>query len=525
MAEQRYPVGIDLGTTFSSISYVDDHGRVETIRMEDGKFSLASAVYFADENEIVVGNEALNYALVEAPKVARDFKRHMGEADWTFHAGSKEFRPEELSAMVLKKLIEQARQKIGPVEDVVISVPFMFDEVRRRATRDAGRIAGLNVLDIVDEPVAGALAYGHVLLKGKGFYWRDEELENLFSDKVILVYDLGGGTFDLTMMRMRKDYTFETMATAGDYALGGVDWDKALADHLEMQFRDLYEENPKGTPQIEQEIRIKATDAKISLSERSRVPVNLCRLYRGQEETNAVDVARGDFEAMTAHLADRTRATLESMLEEKKMGYGHVDLILLIGGSSRMPMIRKMLEREIGRPINMSLSPDTAVANGAALFAAYRVGDKSMEGIGVETVNPHALGLLAHHRKLDKKVNDVLIEANQPTETEVTKSYPVKKGAKEVNLVVLQGELSEPEDCVPLGKVKIPNLSAEILDGAKVEVTFSFQQNGLLQVKGVVRPARDADPVKVDFDVAVEGAMSEDEITEAETALAGIEIE
>ena len=522
MTRQRYPVGIDLGTTFSAISYVDEHQRVQTVRLEDGGFELASAIYFASPSEIIVGNAALDCAVVDAANVARAFKPAMGNRDWKFCAWDKEFRPEELSAMVLKKLLAQATARIGPIEQVVISVPYMFDEIKRRATRRAGEIAGVQVLDIVDEPVAAALAYGHIIRQDRGGEsWGEETLDQLFSDEIILVYDLGGGTFDLTLMQLGSDGSFKVLATDGDPILGGENWDQALAEHFVEEYAGFFGINPQRNPELMQELLTKAREAKITLSERPRASVKL----RNGELGHTIEVKRGDFENLTEHLIDRTRATLESMLDRKEMRYGHLSFILLVGGSSRMPMVRKMLAREVGREIDASLPPDTAVSQGAALYAAYRLGDLSMRGVKVKTVNPHALGLMAYSRKQQTHVNDVLILANEPTEKEATKSYPIARGAKRIRLVVLQGELPDPEDCVRLGEVRFPHLPPELLDGAKVHVTFSFQQNGLLRLKGILEPGSGCDPVEVNLELVVEESMTPDDVSEAIVTLAGIEIE
>lgn len=520
MSEQKFPVGIDLGTTFSSISYVDDQGRVETVRLEDGAFAMASAIYFESATQTIVGSEALNYAVIEPERVARAFKRHMGEPDWTFTVDDKTFRAEELSALVLKKLIQQAEAQIGKITDVVISVPFIFHEAQRRATKNAGQIAGVNVLDIVDEPVAGALAYGHTLLAGGGFHGGGE-LDELFSDAPILVYDLGGGTFDLTLMHLETDYTFRVIATAGDDQLGGEDWDKELTNHFAERYGELFGVSAQGNNALLQELRVKAQEAKISLSERPRVEVEL----RHEDRVETVEIARGAFELMCAHLVDRTRSTLEEMLEKAGKTFSHFDFVLLIGGSSRMPMISKMLESETGRRLDMSLPPDTAVSKGAALYAAHQTGDRSMMGVSVKTVNPHALGLLAFDRKKKQHVNDVLIRANEPTETSVAKTYPVLKGATRVKLTVLQGELRDPDACVRLGEAEIPEMDADLLAEATVQVTFSFQQNGLLSIRGLVEPAGGKPPVEVTFDIQVEGSMTEDDVIASEANLCGIAID
>jgi molecular chaperone DnaK len=522
MTQQRYPVGIDLGTTFSAISYVDEHQRVQTVRLEDGSFELASAIYFASPSEIIVGNAALDYAVIDAANVARAFKPTVGDRDWKFRAWNREFRPEELSAMVLKKLIAQGEAVTGPIEQVVISVPYMFDEIKRRATRRAGEIAGVQVLDIVDEPVAAALAYGHTIRQGRGGgFWGDETLDQLFSDEIILVYDLGGGTFDLTLMQLGTDDSFSVLATDGDPILGGENWDQALAEYFTEEYTRLFGVGPHSNPELMQELLTKAREAKITLSERPRVPVEL----RNGERAHTIEVKRGEFERLTQHLIERTRVTLESMLHRKEMRYSHLSFILLVGGSSRMPMVRKMLEREVGRDLDASLPPDTAVSQGAALFAAYRLGDRSMRGIKVKTVNPHALGLLAFSRKKKTHINDVLILANEPTEKEVTKCYPVAKGTKRIRLVVLQGESRDPEDCVKLGEVPIPDLPPELLEDARVHVTFSFQQNGLLRLKGILEPSSGSDPIEVNLELIVEENMTTDDVSESIVTLAGIEIE
>jgi molecular chaperone DnaK len=526
MPQNKYAVGIDLGTTYSAISYVDEDGRVETIRLEDGNLSMASAIYFESETEIVVGNQALDYVLIFPDRVARAFKRHMGEADWKFTVDEKEYRAEELSAMILKKLISQAEEQIGPIEEVVISVPHIFDEVRRRATTNAGQIAGVRVLDIVDEPVAGALAYGHTLMLGTGF-GGSEELNELFGGGRILVYDLGGGTFDLTFIEFSPDQRFEVRATGGDWHLGGEDWDKALAEHLRKEYCNAFHVNVDGDAAIAQMLRQKAVETKLSLSNRPRVPVELSH----DGETTRVEVSRGLFQELSEHLVDRTRATLQSMLEERDLlsdgmsRYGYIDFVLLIGGSSRMPMIRNMLETEIGRPLDMSLPPDTAVSNGAALFAAYRLGDKSMDGITIQTVNSHALGLQVFSKRRHCYINDVLIKANQKTETVAEKTYRINETATDISLIVLQGELPAPEDCVELGRTQLANVTPEVLKGATADVAFSFGQNGMLRVTGILHPQDGGEAIEVDFDVEVQNAMNEEQLEEATVTLMGIEID
>ena len=525
MSKQRYPVGIDLGTTFSALSYVDDNGRVETVRLADGNLCMASAVYFADEKEIIVGSEALEFRVIFPDRVVRRFKREMGNPEWSFALGERsdsggglrKYRAEELSAMVLRKLVNEAQAKIGPIEEAVISVPFIFDAARRQATKNAGKIAGLRVLDIIDEPVAGALAYAHKLMQAGGqAAW---EMTEFFGDRIILVYDLGGGTFDLTLMRVKPDYTYEVLATAGDPRLGGEDWDDVLEKLLVAKYIELFQSNP-GDPGTMQDLRRKAVQAKHTLSESGRATVEITL----GDQTHEAVLTRGEFQKQSEPLVFRTELILQEMMGSAKMEYGTIESVLAIGGSSRMPMIIHKLEGTTKRQIDMSLSPDTAVSQGAALFAAYRQGHGKLQKIRVRTVNPHALGLKVYSRKASKHVNDVLIRSNQPTLTQVKRIYPVAKGASEIKLIILQGELEDPGDCIILGNTTIPGLDAEKLAGAKVVVGFSFQENGLLAVEAQVQPADGSPAVPLKFEMSVEGNMSAAQVTEAEEALAGITI-
>lgn len=512
---QNYPVGIDLGTTFSEISHIDDNGRLATIRLSDGAMKMASAIYFAGENEVIVGNEALRYRVIHPDRVARCFKREMGNPDWTFRVGERQYRAEELSAMVLRKLVQEAEAQIGKINEAVISVPFIFDAGRRQATKDAGQIAGLKVLDIIDEPVAGALAYAHLLMQSGGTAaWEMQE----GGERKILVYDLGGGTFDLTLMRVSTDYTHRVLATNGDPRLGGEDWDDVLQDILVRKFMDVFEENPHAEPGTMQDLRGKAVQAKHTLSE---APTATVDLEKGGT-TKKVVVSRAEFAKQAEALVLRTEMILNEMLEKADIPIGAVESVLAIGGSSRMPMIQRRLERLTSRQIDMCLSPDTAVSQGATLFGAYRRGHPKLKKIRVRTVNPHALGLMVYSRGKGKHVNNVLIHANEPTQTQCRRAYPVARGAAEINLVVLQGEAEDPDDCVTLMNKPLP-VPAEALDGAKVEVAFSFQENGLLAVEAELHSASGA-RVPIAFEVHVAGGMSAKQVQQAGDALAGITI-
>lgn len=520
MAKKPIPVGIDLGTTFSSLAYVDDQDRVEALRLPEGGFTVASAIYFKSLNEIVIGSEALNYTVIAADRVARTFKRYMGDPQFSFAVDDRPFRPEELSAMIVKKLIAAAREQLGEIGKVVISVPFVFEEKCRRATQDAARIAGIGEVDLVDEPVAAALAYGHTLFQGGGLF-SSAELKELFSTETVLVYDLGGGTFDATVMRLGNDGDFQVLATGGDHRLGGEDWDNIIVEMFREGFEKETSFNPQRNKELMQELRMRAVEAKKSLSERKRVEVP----FAHEGKNFALIVTLGDFERKSAHLLDRTEETLDHMLTSKDLNWNYIDKVLMVGGSSRMPMVRKMLERVTNRYLDMSLPPDIAIAKGAALYAALKSGDRAMRVKTVKTVNSHSLGLLVKKAKESTIENSVLLKANEPTLTRVVRSYRIQKGAKHLDLRILLGDSTDPEACVQLGKGRISNLPDSWTPNDSVDVGFCFQENGLLQVDAVVRRNGVVSPHQVKFEIQVEGEMSEPEVMAATATLKGITID
>jgi molecular chaperone DnaK len=532
----RCCVGIDLGTTFSSLAYVDDGNKVHPLRVEGDRYAIASAVHFHGPEEleagnVAVGTEALNYSVIHPDRVARAFKRHMGDDAYRFECHGRAYRAEELSAMVLQKLLATAAQVVGPVEEAVISVPAHFDEAKRRATVAAGKIAGLTRVDLINEPEAAALAYGHTVMGG---LFKDAEVEKLYGENVtLLVYDLGGGTFDVTIARYDRDGKFEVLATDGEVSLGGEDWDAVLLEYVARRYyeqqgepdpaRSARREFPftedlrRRDPSALQQMLLDCVEAKKTLSERPQAVVVFDR--DGKEVK--VTVTREQFMKLTAHLVNRTEAMTTGLLAREGKSWSHIERILLVGGSSRMPMIGSMMDRVTGRPLDRSLPPDTAIAEGAALYAALRSGGRRMKIEEFQSVNAHPLGLRV--RDADREYrNDVLLPANRPTRTAVTKQYRVTPGKSWGRLVILQGESPNPEACVPLGQVVIHGLPADTAPGDMVDVTFSFQDNGLLHVAAVLRPKSGAAPTRVEHDLRVEGTLDDDQITDLKTGLPGI---
>ena len=357
---QRHYIGIDLGTTFSAMAYLDAHGKPVTITNSEGMLTTASAVLVESRQEVIVGREARLVAVAEPQRVALCAKRDMGERYYSRPINGRQIAPEAISALILKKLKQDAERKIGPIAGAVITVPAYFNDGRRQATIAAGEIAGIHVVDILNEPTAAALAYAYRDMLPRPLAERDK-------DHHALVFDLGGGTFDVTVLRISGNH-LEVLATDGDVNLGGNDWDDRIAEYASELFRDEFGEDPIFDPNGKQNLLNLAEEAKRTLSHRhkTRIPVH----FAGRSRT--VDLTRQEFEEMTADLLYRTERRVQTVVAAAQLEWSNVDVVLAVGGSTRMPMIQEMLQRLSGRAPNLSLPPDEAVAHGAAIHAALR---------------------------------------------------------------------------------------------------------------------------------------------------------
>src|SRR5437763_2389760 len=349
-------IGIDLGTTFSVISQLDDIGRPQTLLNAEGDKITPSVVFFEGDN-VVVGKEAVKALATDAEQVAETAKRDLGNRFFHKPQGGRRYPPEALQAWVLNKLRADAAKQIGQFRQAVITVPAYFDEVRRKATMDAGYIAGLEVLDIINEPTAAAVAFGYQ----QGFM-RPEHTNG--ERKRILVYDLGGGTFDVTVMEI-GGRDFNALATDGDVMLGGRDWDQRLVDFVVEEFVRKFGVDPREDANAHGRLWRECEDAKRTLSARTKATV-ACD-YQGHAVR--VEVTRQQFEDMTRDLLDRTSFTTRQTLQAAGLEWSDIDRVLLVGGSSRMPAVLEMLRRISGNEPDCSVSPDEAVAHGAALHA------------------------------------------------------------------------------------------------------------------------------------------------------------
>jgi molecular chaperone DnaK len=492
-------VGIDLGTTFSAIASLDDRGQPVTLPNRDGDMLTPSAVLLLDDESAVVGQAALDVALEQPDRVATLIKRRMGHPNYGRPVAGREHRPETLSALILRKLVQDAELRIGPISRAVITVPAYFDDTRRKATKDAGRIAGLEVLDILDEPTAAALAYslqppqsgvapspGSSLPGGgeggvRGSLPQDE--------RTVLVYDLGGGTFDVTLVRLSHQH-FQTLAIEGDVRLGGKDWDDRIVDHVAALFKKQMGVDPRSDPQALVNLASAAERAKRTLSKLPQT--TLTCMHAGQVLT--VPLTRAEFETLTRDLLVRTRLTTQQLLRQAKLTWEQVERVLLVGGSTHMPMTRQMLEELTGKTPDHSLAVSEVVARGAALHAgivaAHDFGEELlMEDVAREVlaqvveinVNAHSLGIEVKHGQ--ERVNDILIPKNTQLPTAASRVYcTVSENQSRVRVKVLQGEASQADACISIGECWIEGLPPNLPKSSPVQVRCGVGSNGLIDV-------------------------------------------
>jgi molecular chaperone DnaK len=477
-------VGIDLGTTFSAIASLDDHGQPVTLPNRDGEMLTPSAVLLLDDDTAVVGQAALDVALEQPDRVATLIKRRMGHPSYGRPVAGRDFRPETLSAIILRKLVQDAELRIGPVSRAVITVPAYFDDTRRKATKDAGRIAGLEVLDILDEPTAAALAYS---LQQPQHPAGPAALPQ--EERTVLVYDLGGGTFDVTLVRLAHQH-FQTLAIEGDVRLGGKDWDDRIVDHVAALFQKQTGIDPRSDPQAYVNLSTAAERAKRTLSKLPQTTITC--MHAGRVLT--VPIRRTEFEMLTRDLLVRTRLTTQQLLRQAKLTWEQVDRILLVGGSTHMPMTRQMLEELTGKQPDHSLAVSEVVARGAALHAGIVAAHDFGEDLFMEeaargalaqvveiNVNAHSFGIEV--KRGTERLNDILIAKNTQLPTAASRVYcTVIENQQRVRVKVLQGEASQADACIQIGECWIEDLPPNLPKSSPVQVRCGVASNGLIDV-------------------------------------------
>jgi len=474
-------LGVDLGTTYSVVAYLDAHGRPVSIPNATGEIITPSVVLF-EEAGPVVGKEAVQASAMEPEKIAECVKRDMGSKYYRKKLGGGYMPPEVISSIILKSLKADAERKLGPIRKAVITVPAYFDESRRRSTIDAGRLAGLDVLDIINEPTSAAIAYGYQLgfLDPTGKSKANAPLR-------VLVYDLGGGTFDVTIVEIQGT-SFKAIATDGDVALGGKDWDEKLIEIASEQFVTQHREDPRQNPVSLQEMWLSAETCKKTLTERPKAAMFVNHLGTRMK----IDITREQFEDATAALLGRTRTTTEIVVRQAGLNWGSIDKVLLVGGSTRMPQVARMLQELTGKPPERSVSVDEAVAHGAALYASLIVSKNkptpASPKFSVTNINSHSLGIVGTDPATGRRKNQILIPKNTPLPTSVTKVFKTQKpGQQNVIIRVVEGESERPEACIQVGTCTIGGMPPNLPAGSPVTVSYAYHADGRLEVTGQVK--------------------------------------
>ncbi|MBI3412379.1 MAG: Hsp70 family protein [Planctomycetes bacterium] len=479
-------VGIDLGTTFSAIATLDERGQSVTLPNIEGEMLTPSAVLIQD-GEAVVGQAARDVALEQPEHVAQIIKRYMGHPTYGHKVAGRDFRPETLSALILRKLVHDAERRVGPIAKAVITVPAYFDDTRRKATKDAGRIAGLDVLDILDEPTAAALAYSfqsvHVPHQAAG-----EPLP--IKEQTVLVYDLGGGTFDVTLVRL-SPRRFESLAIEGDVRLGGKDWDDRIVDFVADKFKAEHGEDPRTDAIALATLTAAAERAKRTLSKLTQTKITCT--HAGKVLT--VPLTRTEFETITRDLLTRTRLTTLQVLRQAKLPWERIDRVLLVGGSTHMPMTGQMLQEISAKTPDDTLAVSEVVARGAALHAGIvsaRAGDTESASVDADVrdmlgdiveinVNSHSLGI--EIKQNTSRINDVLIPKNTQLPTAASRIYrTIAENQARVRVKVLQGEALQADACIHIGECWVEGLPPNLPKSSPIQVRCGVGTNGLIDV-------------------------------------------
>lgn len=480
--KHTHAVGIDLGTTYSCIAWLNEHGQPVTIPNQEGELSTPSAVFF-DGDTPVVGTEALRNAIASPERVVQHAKRFMGDAQKFWKIGETRYSPTHISGMILRKLIAAAQEQIGEIRDAVITVPAQFSDAQRHATMQAGHAAGLERIEMINEPVAAALCH---VLGNEGLAFTE-----LAIDQQLLVYDLGGGTLDLAIVKYTTNQV-RVVASDGDLELGGLDFTRVLVDAAAEMFIADFGEDPRSNRSSLQFLFLEAEQAKRSLSVRPRAAITVH--HEGHRKTYQIEQA--EFEARSRRLIQRSEEITRRILKDNKFGWAHIDVVLTTGGASRMPMIRESLKKLSGRTLNSSLSPDQSIAHGAAYYAGMLLSNDQyartvfnstassrLAKVRQQSVNARSLGILIRDEATGQRIPHYLIPANTPLPFARTHVFgTVVANQARVHVRIVESGAGQDRPPIVLGDCEITELPPNLPEGTEIEVTISYDHQARVHV-------------------------------------------
>lgn len=478
---KTHAVGIDLGTTYSCLSYLNEHGEPVTLPNQEGEMTTPSVVMF-DGQDVIVGTEALRNAVLKPTHVVQNAKRYIGSnKTWTIEG--KEHTPVDVGALVLRKMLDSAKEQIGPVTQAVITVPAQFSDWQRQATVEMGFQAGLKRVDIINEPVAAALCY---VLGSEGLWFTE-----LTDEQRILVYDLGGGTFDLSLVKYHKDEV-KVLASTGDLRLGGIDWNESLQNTICDRFSREFGDDPRNDPESMQLLAMAVENTKRSLTVRPRAALTCSH----GKHRKVYQIELPEFEKLTKPLLDRTIAITRDLQKAYQFGIKQTDTILTTGGSSRMPSIKKALNELGFRTLNTSLSPDQSISHGATYYAGMLLTNADfaksilspkatakLQKIKQHSVNARALGILIRDTEKNTRIPHFLIPANSELPTSITQTFgTVIPNQRRVNLHIVESGTVADQHYVELGTCIVEDLPKNLPEQSLVEVTITYNEQARVEV-------------------------------------------